>query len=45
MHSEEELSLESYGNVQFYSIPDIDDAMNCQKQNQYLISTQACKEL
>ena len=27
MHSEAQLSAESYGNVQFYSIPNIDDAM------------------
>ena len=28
MHSEAELTVESYDNVQFYSIPNIDDAMN-----------------
>ena len=28
MHSEVELSVESYGNVQYYSIPTIDGAMD-----------------
>ena len=40
MHSEGELGVESYGNVQFYSIPNIDGAMDRQSQNEYLMSTQ-----
>ena len=32
MHSEGELGVELYGNVQFYSIPNIDYAMDHQSQ-------------
>ena len=32
MHSETELAVESYRNVQFYSIPNIDGAMDRQSQ-------------
>ena len=32
MYSETELAVESYGNVQFYSIPNIDGAMDRQSQ-------------
>ena len=40
-YSESKLTVESCFNIQFYSIPNIDDAMNRQKQNQCLFSTQA----
>ena len=43
MYSETELAVESYGNVQFYSIPNIDGAMDRQSQKEYQRSTQAEK--
>ena len=42
-HSEGELGGESYGNDQFYSIPNIDGAMDCQSQNKHLMRTQVGK--
>ena len=43
MHSEEKLGEESYGSVQFYSIPNIDGAMDLSGQKGYQNGTQACK--
>ena len=43
MFSKIELAGESFGDVQFYSIPNIDGAMDRQSQKEYQKSTQVCK--
>ena len=43
MYSEIKLAGKSYGSVQFYSILNIDRAMDRQSQKEYQKSTQVCK--